>query len=87
YYLGFSGDGTVDPVDDVKYGDADCSGKVEAADAILVLQYVLNKNSVNISEQGMKNIKVRKDGVIDAGTATLILQKALVSTFKFEVEE
>ena len=91
YYLGFSGDGTVDPdpvpADDVKYGDTDCNGKVEAADATLVLQYVLNKNAVTISEQGMKNIKVTKNGVIDANTSALILQKALVSTFKFEVEE
>ena len=88
YYLGFSGDGTVDPDPQPaqKYGDANCNGKVEADDAILVLQYVLNKNAVTISEQGMANIKITKDGVIDASTATLILQKALVSTFEFEVE-
>ncbi len=64
-------------------GDVNCDGEIKADDSALVLQYVLNKASVNISPQGLLNAQVKK-GEIDASFAAVILQKALVSSFKFE---
>lgn len=85
YYIGFTpSEGPAD--DETMLGDVNCDTVVDAADSALALQYVLNRNSVKISEQGFKNMQVTK-GEPDASTSAAILQKALVSTFKFEVEK
>lgn len=64
-------------------GDVNCDGEIKADDSALTLQYVLNKSSVKISNQGLRNAQVA-DGEIDASFSAAILQKALVSTFKFK---
>ncbi|MBQ9605260.1 MAG: hypothetical protein IJR45_07595, partial [Firmicutes bacterium] len=66
-------------------GDVDLNNKVEAADAAIVLQYVLNKNALTLSKKALSNAQI-KSGVIDASFAAEILQKALRSTYKFENE-
>ena len=91
---GFSGDRiwsdavrttVVDMDETAVLGDVDLNNKVEAADAAMVLQYVLNKNALSLSKKALANAQV-KNGVIDASFAAEILQKALRSTYKFENE-
>lgn len=42
-------------------GDANCDGKVEIADATLILQYLTNKDEYSLTELGMKNADVIGD--------------------------
>ncbi len=65
-----------------KWGDVNDNGVVEANDAALVLQYVLN----NATEMVVARADVSGDGVIDSEDAAMILQKALDSTYVFPVE-
>lgn len=67
-------------------GDVDLSGEVTANDSALTLQYVLNPSAVSLSEQAIANAKVR-DGSITAANSAEILQKALVKSYKFSIEE
>ncbi|WP_164170333.1 glycoside hydrolase family 48 protein [Ruminococcus flavefaciens] len=43
------------PVKDPVWGDTNCDGTVELADAILIMQYLANPNKYNITEQGKLN--------------------------------
>ena len=69
-------------------GDVDLSGIVDVEDASLVLQYVLDKNSVELSEEGLlnANVKNRENGEVTAVDAALILKKALNKDFILPVE-
>ncbi len=40
---------------DIVYGDANCDGKVEIADATLILQFLTNKDEYKLTDKGMKN--------------------------------
>ncbi len=79
------GDKPVGPSQKTLLGDANCDGIVNAADSAFVLQYVLNPQAITMTPQGLINSRVTKDG-ITAAAAAAILQKALLSTFEFEVE-
>lgn len=46
---------TTTSTEKVVYGDANCDGKVEIADATLILQFLTNKDEYNLTDQGMKN--------------------------------
>lgn len=61
--------------EDIIYGDANCNGKVEIADATLILQMLTNKDEYQLTEKGMNNADVsdRGDGVT-AGDALSILK-------------
>lgn len=72
----------VDPVGSL-WGDVNDNGVVEANDAALTLQYVLN----NATEMVVERADVSGNGVIDSEDAAMILQKALDSTYIFPVEE
>lgn len=67
-------------------GDVDCNGNITADDASLIMQYVLDATSVDISEQGLINAKVLKENIYSANTASSILQKTLNGAFLFPVE-
>lgn len=73
------------PTSATLWGDVDLSGDITANDAAITLQYVLNPTAINLSEQALSNATIR-NGVITAANAADILQKALVKTFKFAVE-
>ncbi|MDE6832936.1 MAG: glycoside hydrolase family 9 protein [Ruminococcus sp.] len=66
---GIEPDGTkpetsVTETDTILYGDSDCNGKVNVADAVLIMQYIVNMDKFKISEQGMKNADVvGNDGI------------------------
>ncbi len=71
---------------EVCYGDANVDGTVDASDAALVLQHVLNPTTAALTEQGIINATVLSSGDIDASSAAAILQKTLNASYKFEVE-
>ncbi len=67
----------------VYYGDADGNGKIEVNDAVVVLNYVLGKaDALNID---IKVADVSGNDRLDARDVSLILQKALDSSFKLPV--
>ena len=69
-------------------GDVDCNGKVEVNDAAVLLNYIKDKNSVQITEQGLKNasVCVKNQKEFTASECAMILEKAKNSDFKFPVE-
>lgn len=69
--------------DDVLYGDANCDGVVDLADAVAIIQHIGNEGRYGLSEQGMINADVynRGDGV--TGMDAISIQKLeakLIST-------
>ena len=66
-------------------GDVDLNGVIEVKDAVFVLQYILDKNSIELTEEEILNADVKNygDGEITAADAALILKKALDDTFVF----
>lgn len=70
------------------YGDVTNDGKVDVNDAAVLLNYVLDPSSVEITSEGFANaqIKTQKIEAFTAEHAAMILQKALNSTYKFPVE-
>lgn len=65
------------------YGDANCDGKVDISDAVLIKCYLLNSSSYPISAQGLANSDVQgnKNGVNaqDAVTIQKYILKAITS--------
>ena len=61
--------------DDVLYGDANCDGTVDLADATAIIQHIGNEGRYGLSEQGMNNADVfnRGDGV--TGMDAIAIQK------------
>lgn len=51
--------------EDIVFGDANCDGKTEIADATLILQMMTNKDEYHLTDEGMNNADVcdRGDGV------------------------
>ena len=48
----------------LKYGDANCDGVVNIADAVLIRQYLKNPKKYNITKEGLKNADcVDSDGI------------------------
>lgn len=67
------GDGqTPDPVD-ADWGDANCDGSVDVADAVLMSRYVASDSGIQITTQGITNSDVTHDGVITAADTTKVI--------------
>ena len=61
-----------------KYGDANCDGKVDLADVVLVKSYLLNSAKYSISATGLANADVEKTGNgLNANDAIAIQQYSL----------
>ncbi len=75
---------TVTTVDKNLYGDANCDGKVEIADATLILQFLTNKDEYSLTEQGMRNADVvgNSDGV--TAQDALVIQQVDAGIYKQE---
>lgn len=72
---------------DILYGDTDSDGVLTASDASKVMQYVLNRNSVDMSEEQFKCAMVSGNDVLSANDAAQIMQKVLNSSYLFPVEK
>ena len=55
-------------------GDVTCDGKVDVADAVLILRYAIADAEAKITDQGVKNGDADKSGQTDADDAALVLQ-------------
>lgn len=68
----------------VTYGDANCDGKVEIADATLILQFLTNKDEYSLTAQGLLNADVsgNNDGV--TAQDALVIQQVDAGIYKQE---
>ena len=55
------------------YGDADCSGKVDVSDAVLVAKFVNQDQTANITDKGLKNADCDGESGVSGGDVTRIL--------------
>lgn len=69
-----SAESTQPPAAGKTYGDADCSGKVDVSDAVLLARYSLADPDAGISEQGIVNADVNDDGVANTDDVILIVR-------------
>ena len=67
---------------DTAYGDANCDGKVEIADATLILQFLTNKDEYKLTEQGMKNADVIGNGDGVTAQDALTIQQVDAGIYK-----
>ena len=67
---------------DTLYGDANCDGKVEIADATLILQFLTNKDEYKLTEQGMKNADVIGNGDGVTAQDALTIQQVDAGIYK-----
>lgn len=66
---------TVSTSEEIRYGDSNCDGKVEIADATLILQFLTNKDEYELTEQGMRNADCSNPGDGVTGVDALAIQK------------
>lgn len=81
---------TAPPPKATLWGDANCDGKVEIADATLILQYLTNKDEYTLSEIGMLNADCCNNGDGVTALDALAIQKFDAGIFKhsdFPVKE
>ncbi len=64
------------------YGDANCDGKVEIADATLILQFLTNKDEYQLSKQGLINADVSGNGDGVTGGDALVIQQVDAGIYK-----
>jgi hypothetical protein len=60
--------------EDIVWGDADCSGKVDVSDAVLVCRFANSDKDAKITDAGVANADVTHDGNVDSDDAGKILQ-------------
>ncbi|MCM1530029.1 MAG: carbohydrate binding domain-containing protein [Alistipes sp.] len=61
--------------ENIAWGDANCDGSVDIADATLILQYIGNSDKYKLTEQGMKNADVYEAGGGITAMDSLAIQK------------
>ena len=71
---------------DIKLGDVDGNGVIEAADSTILLQYILNKAAVILSPLQLKAANVTGNTELTAEDAAWILQKTLNGSVLFPAE-
>lgn len=64
------------------YGDANCDGKIEIADATLILQFLTNKDEYSLTDQGMKNADVTGNGDGVTAQDALVIQQVDAGIYK-----
>lgn len=63
---------------DIVYGDANCDGKVDISDAVLVKCYLINSKKYSLTESGLANADVQGTGNgVNAQDAVVIQKKVL----------
>ena len=76
--------------DKILWGDANVDGKVEIADATLILQYLTNKDEYKLTDKGMKNADCANNGDGVTALDALAIQKMDAGIYKqsdFPVKE
>ena len=57
-----------------KPGDADCSGKVDISDAVLIARFAAEDKDAVITDQGMANADCDGEKGVDGGDTTMVLR-------------
>ncbi|MBQ1519437.1 MAG: cellulase family glycosylhydrolase [Ruminococcus sp.] len=72
----------VTPESKVVYGDANCDGKVDLSDAVLIMQTLSNPSKYQLTEQGKANADCSGDGDGVTNSDALAIQKYRLSIIK-----
>ncbi len=70
------------PTTETLYGDANCDGKIEIADATLILQFLTNKDEYELTTQGMLNADVIGNGDGVTAQDALVIQQIDAGIYK-----
>jgi hypothetical protein len=75
---------------DILYGDVNNDGVRDVNDAVMMLNYVLDPTSANITDDGFKNAQINKEpkkpNEFTAADASMILRKVLDANYNFPAE-
>ena len=74
-----------DPTDEIAYGCITDDDKINAADALYILQYAVSKRS--LTPEKLAAADVTGDGKVNAGDALYILQYAVGKRTSFPVQK
>ena len=66
---------TADHTSPVNWGEANCDGGVDIADAVKVLQYIANSEKYPINEQGLANADVDQSTKGITGKDAIVIQQ------------
>lgn len=69
------------------WGDADDDGYIMAVDSAYILQHTLDPKTLGFTEEKLARLDVDGKNGVNAADAAQVLQKVLLSTYKFPVEE
>lgn len=69
------------------WGDADSSGGLSSNDSAVIISYLLTPERVNLSKEVVRHCDVNGDGDVSADDAAWVLQKTLMSEFKFKLPD
>ncbi len=72
---GGTGEVVTPPTTDILYGDANCDGTVDLADATAIIQHIGNEDKYGLSEQGLINADCYNVGDGVTGADALLIQK------------
>ncbi len=67
----------------ISYGDANCDGVVNMADVTAIIQYIGNKDSYTLTEQGLLNADVNADKQI-TGVDSFIIQEVVADIYSLK---
>ena len=65
---------TVKPDQKTIWGDADCTGKVDISDAVLIARFANQDKTAKITDQGIANADVTGDSTVDSDDCTKVLK-------------
>ncbi|MDE5835088.1 MAG: glycoside hydrolase family 9 protein, partial [Ruminococcus sp.] len=68
--------------DDILWGDANCDGKVNISDAVLIMQSISNPSEYHLSEEGIRNADVYNHGDSITNADALSIQKVEAKLLK-----
>lgn len=67
---------------DIVYGDANCDGKVDISDAVLVKCYLINSKKYSLTESGLANADVQGTGNGINAQDAVVIQKRVLGLIK-----
>lgn len=67
---------------DIVYGDANCDGKVDISDAVLVKCYLINSKKYSLTESGLSNADVQGTGNGVNAQDAVVIQKRVLGLIK-----
>ena len=82
YLISLTENGNSSGDDDILWGDANCDGEVNVADAVLIMQCLSNPNDYKFTEKGKRNADVSNHGDGVTASDALSIQKIGINLLK-----